>query len=452
MSKLAIISGHNVGLTANKVNANIGASGIDIAAWTPAENHLMAVKRNLQIYAAYTGDPKGIYKKGIDQVENAITGKVTDFSFNGIQIPSLDGVNRNIQYAKSLVKNTDFMLLDAIEPDVKFASFGYGITTQSLALPAVNKEKWIWNFMRTQEVIRTDISEATIKNATNDYTSLNKDHLWKYVMLSAAGKKFGIVNVTTPDVLVDKIWKFIGDQFISFNKFRNALYDKYEPTAHHVLYEFIENPLSENPTVQAKRLNHRQALDVISRAAYIDRATMTLWTENGINAAYVKGQNEPIGGRATIDELKAINNPKIGNPVAIIAAIAGALTAAATFVNSIKGTPQGEFISEVNGYSTPSYGASPDDFPYSASNQGSGSNELIKYLPYGLIGLGALYFLTNRKKLLKMASQEDRLRMRMSKAVNEMAANHKPGNKKTKKKAASKKVVAKKAATKKTSK
>lgn len=415
MPTLALIEGlPKVGLTIPNIDRNVAVSGngIDVAAWTPAEAHLVVVKRSLQLQAAYYGDSKGIYRRGIDQLENAITGNVSNFTFSGIQSPALDAVNRNISYAKSLIRSADRKIIDIISPEQKFASFGYGLNSVVGTLAPLAKEKWIFNFFRIKNVYRSDIdtSEAVIKSVTNDYRSFSKEFIYKYLDLRLAMSTFGLVPKSGEKFIsdaTDKIWKYVGDQFLSFNKWRSALYDKYEPTSHHVLYEFVENHTSESGTVQAKRINHIAALDAISRAAQIDRATMTIWTDNGVNAAYLKAYSEPIGGKASIEVLRSVNQPRIGvAPLVIIGAITAALTAANELLKTVKGTPEGDVLATVDEYGLPSNQPSVDDFPPPATqpdttdkeNQNSGTSDLLKYLPYALVGAAGLYYITNRKK------------------------------------------------------
>jgi hypothetical protein len=353
----------------------------DIAAFNRAEMHLIQTKRRLEIIKEYYGS-NPLINKNILTLENAITNK--DYNLRGIASDKqTEKIFQNIAFAGRLVSQNDTEL---VKRDQKFQTFGFKTLTTDL--PPINDQVWINSFL-----VKTGY-------ATGDYfqTASNGTNWGEKNLVVARLEDFDKNLLTTKATKIRRLLDFASGRFREFETFRKALATKYEPTGHHLLYEFIQNPSVEPSIVQTKNLNHKQAIEIISQIAYLDRQTVSLWTENGIMVSNTKQKISPYEGKETIEILRSGSVPKIGEPVtvtvAVIAAITAAIGAVTQLVATIKGTPEGEFISNAQGYGTNANSPSPDDFRINGG--GGNPSDIGKYLPYAL-GAGALYFLTQKK-------------------------------------------------------
>jgi len=66
------------------------------------------------------------------------------------------------------------------------------------------------------------------------------------------------------------------------NQMRKHLNEYLEGSAAHLLYEWVQNPNAQPPTVATKTILHKIGKDKISQVAEIDKELIRLWMRNGI--------------------------------------------------------------------------------------------------------------------------------------------------------------------------
>lgn len=124
------------------------------------------------------------------------------------------------------------------------------------------------------------------------------------------------------------------------NRWRDMLNQHLESSAHHLLYEYEDNPNAAPATVATKKVLHVGAIDAISDISDISRNNLRLWLRNGVlrkNAEAGAGALQP---ESTIPALAQASREGIGLPipviVAIIAAISSAIAGTLQLISSMK--------------------------------------------------------------------------------------------------------------------
>lgn len=182
-----------------------------------------------------------------------------------------------------------------------------------------------------------------------------------------------------------------------------------EPSAHHILYEYLQN-VNEQPTqVITKSVLHRNGVSAISRTFSFDRENLALWLRNGVMRNNTKQGIAPLQPEETILAFSQANSQNISGigvePVStllatvkiisgIITAIIGAASATLTLLASMKAMRSNEVKAAAQGIGTPTYGPEKTDWPagYNPNNlQTTTESSLLSNdkLPL-LLGAGAL--------------------------------------------------------------
>lgn len=162
-----------------------------------------------------------------------------------------------------------------------------------------------------------------------------------------------------------------------------------EPSAHHLLYEYLTpERSSESPVVvQAKRVQHRNAVGAMSNIFDIRRDNIRLWLRNGVMRNNAGFGIEPLQPEQTIDVMATeIPNTEPGVNgfqallPAIISAIAAAVGATATLISVLQANKRQQLQAAAQGIGTYSFGPEKQDwygngggFP-GAPGSGSGGN------------------------------------------------------------------------------
>jgi len=196
-------------------------------------------------------------------------------------------------------------------------------------------------------------------------------------------------------VFTSQGWE-LDPECVKRNKIKEILNDGLEKSGHHILYEFIANPNSQPQTVAYKALNHRAVNATLSQISEIENSTLKTWVRNGIiryNIARGAGALQP---EATIQGLKENAGKGVGIApavlVAIIGAIAAAITATAQLVAAVKqADPQTTALwNQFQGIGTGVFGPEVPDWQGTGGGNGSAPGE-TDFLPLLLMaGAGLL--------------------------------------------------------------
>lgn len=243
----------------------------------------------------------------------------------------------------------------------------------------------------------------------------------------AAGKIFGRVNgigqgIGDPLVpMADCTTSFwddssngwiVGDdpECMKLNKIKKILNDNLEKSSHHILYEFVKNPNATTPTVAAKSLNHRSVNATLSQISKVNNTNMISWVRNGIirnNAIQGAGAIQPEKTIEIFKEKHAVSGIGAFPIVAIIAAIAAAITATAQLVASLKqqDPQQAALWNQFQGIGTGVFGPEGEDWqgwqkippgtqlPPGTKPPGTTGEAETDYLPLLLLGGAAALLL-----------------------------------------------------------
>lgn len=102
-----------------------------------------------------------------------------------------------------------------------------------------------------------------------------------------------------------------------------------EGSAHHLLYEYQENPNLATPTVAAKKVLHEGAVGALANITGISRQNIRLWLRNGVLRENAKRGIGALQPEQTIPALAEAERQGIsGLPVPVILAIIAAISSA----------------------------------------------------------------------------------------------------------------------------
>lgn len=221
-----------------------------------------------------------------------------------------------------------------------------------------------------------------------------------------------------------ELLKYIADVKNDFNEcqlaneFAELLAKKIDGSAHHVLYEFIQNPNAQPGTVTTKSTLHKIAISNLAQLSHVDRANVNLMVQNGImrtNSGLKLPSEVGIFPADAIAVLKAAGEqgykgPGIHEPISItllavakiVVALAGAISAFAAFIKEMNERKRIQFQSSLAGIATPEFSADPNDWLLNGSGTGAGSGtiteSITEYLPWILGGAAAFIFLPDLLK------------------------------------------------------
>lgn len=192
-----------------------------------------------------------------------------------------------------------------------------------------------------------------------------------------------------------------------------------EPSAHHLLYEYVNRPLESPGTVQAKRVLHRSAIGTLSEIMEFERSNMSLWIRNGVMRNNASRNLQPFPPEETINILATeipararnvrtrgggrdgLRGPFLAALPVILQAIGAAVGATATLVAILKAEKQNRLRNSAQGIGLPSFGPESEDWPTDyqgtgGSNPDAGNNDLLSEdnVPLILGGAAALLLLS----------------------------------------------------------
>lgn len=113
------------------------------------------------------------------------------------------------------------------------------------------------------------------------------------------------------------------------NRYKRMLNEHLEGSAHHLLYEYQENPNLATPTVAAKKVLHEGAVGALANITGISRQNIRLWLRNGVLRENAKRGIGALQPEQTIPALAEAERQGIsGLPVPVILAIIAAISSA----------------------------------------------------------------------------------------------------------------------------
>jgi hypothetical protein len=157
------------------------------------------------------------------------------------------------------------------------------------------------------------------------------------------------------------------------------LMNKYlEPSAHHLLYNYVKNPNAAPATVAAKTVNQRIAVGAIAQLFNFDRDNLELWLRNGVMRSNAKQEIQPLQPEDTIYLFSKAGSVDLSSSVgfepvtlaatvkaitAIIGAIIGAVTATVALLNSLKAQRASDLRNTAGRIGTGDFGPQKNDWP-----------------------------------------------------------------------------------------
>ncbi|HMN89075.1 MAG TPA: hypothetical protein PKD70_06385 [Saprospiraceae bacterium] len=221
------------------------------------------------------------------------------------------------------------------------------------------------------------------------------------------------IECVPPAIQMDEGYgPFWVDTGVSQEEYNNCLYrgslinvinKHWETSSPHLIYNFLEKPGSEPAIIQAKRLNHRLAMEYFSRLTGLSGDNLTLWARNGIIRSQIQVGGLPWQPEEALANfrLSAKAGEKIGfDPVTITAlvqlfvAILGAVGATIALIQALRRQEQISLESTLRGIGSPPFGAEKTD--YDNFFKEDTSAEKIKWL-FPIVGIGLAAFLFTNK-------------------------------------------------------
>lgn len=188
-----------------------------------------------------------------------------------------------------------------------------------------------------------------------------------------------------------------------------------EPSAHHLLYNYIAKP-NEMPTVVAtKSVNHRIAVSSIAQLFNFNEENLNLWLRNGVMRNNAREGASPLQPETTIQYYSLVNHegmPSVGIDPAtvaaavkaiqgIVAAIIAAIGSTMALLAALKRERENEIRNVARGIGAGTFGPEKTDWPKDFTAP-EGSLETpqqsvqLPALPL-MLGAGAAIFLLTRK-------------------------------------------------------
>lgn len=150
----------------------------------------------------------------------------------------------------------------------------------------------------------------------------------------------------------------------------DLLNEKLPGSAHHILYNYYNLPGQPPALVAAKINQHRQAIDLWSSISGLSKENLNLWNRNEVMRSNQKQGIEPLQPEDTI-QVMATEIPREGDDsvgflaivVAILTAVAAAVTATQKLVQSIKNQKDYKKMeASLQAYGLPSFGPEETDW------------------------------------------------------------------------------------------
>jgi hypothetical protein len=185
------------------------------------------------------------------------------------------------------------------------------------------------------------------------------------------GKIFGIINTKQ-----NKAWELCMDQV----GYQNVLNSKLEDGAHHILYNFEQNPNAAPSTVAAKTVLHKNAIYKWAEITGVTPENIALWVRNGVMRGNTKQGLDPMQPEASIDLMRYAIPEKyaaqvgIIDPVTIAAlvklftAIVASVGATVALLQSLKAKDQLRFQSSLGDMGNAPFG--PEETDWLTDGQG----------------------------------------------------------------------------------
>lgn len=192
-----------------------------------------------------------------------------------------------------------------------------------------------------------------------------------------------------------------------------------EPSAHHLLYEYVNRPLESPQTVVSKRVLHRNAIGTLSELMEFDRSNMSLWIRNGVMRNNAARNLQPFPPEETINILATeipararntrtrgggrdgLRGPFLAALPVILQAIGAAVGATAALVSLLKAAKAERLRNSAQGIGLPSFGPESEDWPIDYQGTGgstpdSSTDDLLSEnnVPLLLGGAAALLLLS----------------------------------------------------------
>lgn len=179
------------------------------------------------------------------------------------------------------------------------------------------------------------------------------------------GRILGIFNNNK-----QKAWEACMDQV----GYQNLLNKKLEDSAHHILYNFEQNPNAAPNTVAAKKVLHATAIYKWSEITGISADNIALWVRNGVMRVNTKQGLDPMQPEASIDLMRVAIPEKYASGVGVldpvslaaltklITAIIAAVGATAGLLASLKAKDQLRFQSSLGDMGLPPFGPEESDW------------------------------------------------------------------------------------------
>lgn len=188
------------------------------------------------------------------------------------------------------------------------------------------------------------------------------------------------------------------------NRWKFMLNEHLEGSAHHLLYEYMENPNRQPATVATKTVLHRGAVDTLAGIVKVDRDILKLWLRNGVlrrNANKGAGALQPeesIPALQQMANMKEAQGVGLAVPVvvAIISAISTAVAGTLALIAQLKAEERARLQSAAATIGQRNFGPLWQDYATGEEiiNQGGGPGENDNTLALAAAAAGAYFLLT----------------------------------------------------------
>lgn len=285
---------------------------INPALLSHGELELLFELERLELLYNYYGDRT--YRKGIEMVTDSLSKGIHDalgIGYFGSLEPELQEVAKTI------------------------------VTAKTNTFPA----SWLFSFQRTQKVPRNRISGfdpnapiAPLRDCEEEYPfpGLGGDtDAWRRKIAACEAYNERILGLN----------EYLGD------------------SAHHLLYNFLKDSSILKPERVSKVQLHRLVISRLANMIGVSRSTVQSWCRNGVMRHNYKKGGKPllpeetiIGAREKAEADGHIRGFGLGTLIAIISAIATAVTATKALINSFKEDEKQMFLQQAPGIGTPEFG------------------------------------------------------------------------------------------------
>lgn len=183
------------------------------------------------------------------------------------------------------------------------------------------------------------------------------------------------------------------------NKEIRVLNQYLEPSAPHVLYNFVRNPNAAPPVVVAKSVLQKNAVEAMHTQFGFDATNFNIWLRNGVMRANTRQEIPPVSPEQTIELMRRGAQEGVGIDPATVALIVGigkalvaAIGATTALLSSIKAQKLAKIRAAAEGLGNKSFGPDKTDWP--GGEEGEDTNEGGDASKYILpLAIGAAAFL-----------------------------------------------------------